>query len=62
MLKVDQKTGVVSFDNGSIDPKGFVGVKKDEFKKQFAGKIKGASIDQVWHEVQKRRPKTKKAD
>lgn len=54
--KPTYKDGFVVYDNGSIDPKGFVGVKKDEFKKMFAGKMK-ADIDEVWDLVSKNRPK-----
>lgn len=47
--------GLVRFDNGSFDPKGFVGVKKEDFVKQYAGKVKG-DIGTVWSLIVKHRP------
>ena len=57
MAVYDKNRGTVTWSNGSIDPEGFVGVKKDDFKKQFAGKIVGADINDVWDLVVKHRPK-----
>ena len=55
------KDGLVVFPNGSFDPKGFVGVKKDDFVKQNAGKLK-ADINDVWDLIVKHRPKSSKKD
>lgn len=51
------RDGLVVFDNGSFDPKGFVGVKKDDFVKANAGRLK-ADINDVWDLIVKHRPKS----
>ena len=41
-----------------LNPLAFVGVNKDEFKKQYKGKLP-FDLDSVWKWIVKTRPKTK---
>lgn len=57
---------VVKMGNASIDAaqEPILSMSKTDFKKHFAGKISGVEIDDVWKEVQKKKPRktqTKKA-
>jgi hypothetical protein len=51
------KDDVVVVDNGTIDPKGLVGVNKSEFVKMFQGQFKRTDINDVWDLVSKHKPK-----
>lgn len=55
----EYKDGVVKFKNGSFDPKGFVGVKKEDFVEQWGGRLQ-SDISEVWSLIVKHRPKATK--
>lgn len=51
---------IIQIGNTGFNTEAFGDMSKSEFKKLYAGKLKGVNMDEAWEQISKYKPKRKK--